>query len=218
MRRAIALLVVSTSLGGVVGCGAGSRSHTLRPTGTLPARTADGLVSIPWRFAGANGTAVTGALRRFRLRQGVRPSGAGWSSHDGHPLCSTAASLETARRSMLVKTRASATCRDAKLSSMHARSTTRDQGAGRMPWAVVSAEVAEMVRPGLADLVEDIIKAVRAEVVEYDQPLEGEFGRLIRGGRGGGPAAVRRCARPRGRCARRRRSRGRARTCRLGER
>ena len=59
MDRAIVLLVVSMSLGGVVGCGAGSRSHTLRPTGTLPARTADGLVSIPWTFAGADGTTVT---------------------------------------------------------------------------------------------------------------------------------------------------------------
>ena len=36
--------------------------------------------------------------------------------------------------------------------------------------------------PGLPGVVEDIIAAVRAEVVEYDQPLEGEFGRLIREG------------------------------------
>jgi PucR C-terminal helix-turn-helix domain len=65
---------------------------------------------------------------------------------------------------------------------MNAGSTTRDQGAGRMPWAAVPAEVADMVRPGLAGVVEGIITAVRAEVVEYDQPLEGEFGRLIRDG------------------------------------
>ena len=51
-----------------------------------------------------------------------------------------------------------------------------------MPWAAVPAEVAELVRPGLPGVVEDIIAAVRAEVVEYDQPLEGEFGRLIREG------------------------------------
>jgi hypothetical protein len=54
--------------------------------------------------------------------------------------------------------------------------------AVEMPWAAVPAEVAELLRPGLAGVVEDIIAAVRAEVVEYDQPLEGEFGRLIREG------------------------------------
>jgi hypothetical protein len=41
---------------------------------------------------------------------------------------------------------------------------------GEMPWAAVPAEVAELVRPGLPGVVEDIIAAVRAEVVEYDQP------------------------------------------------
>jgi PucR-like helix-turn-helix protein len=51
-----------------------------------------------------------------------------------------------------------------------------------MPWAAVPPEVADLVRPGLPRVVEDIIAAVRAEVVEYDQPLEGEFGRLIRQG------------------------------------
>ena len=51
-----------------------------------------------------------------------------------------------------------------------------------MPWAGVPAAVADMVRPGLPAMVEDIIAAVRAEVVEYDQPLEGEFGRLFRDG------------------------------------
>lgn len=55
---------------------------------------------------------------------------------------------------------------------------------GELPWAAVPAELAELVRPGLPGVVEDIIAAVRAEVVEYDQPLEGEFGRLIREGAG----------------------------------
>ena len=50
------------------------------------------------------------------------------------------------------------------------------------PWAAVPAEVADLMRPGLPGVVEEIIAAVRAEVVEYDQPLEGEFGRLIREG------------------------------------
>ena len=54
--------------------------------------------------------------------------------------------------------------------------------SGDMPWAAVPPEVADLVRPGLPGVVEDIIAAVRAEVVEYDQPLEGEFGRLIREG------------------------------------
>ena len=54
--------------------------------------------------------------------------------------------------------------------------------SGEMPWAAVPPEVADLVRPGLPGVVEDIIAAVRAEVVEYDQPLEGEFGRLIRQG------------------------------------
>ncbi len=51
-----------------------------------------------------------------------------------------------------------------------------------LPWAAVPAEVADLIRPRLAGIVEDIIAAVRAEVVEYDQPLEGEFGRLLREG------------------------------------
>ena len=38
------------------------------------------------------------------------------------------------------------------------------------------------MRPGLPGVVDEIIAAVRAEVVEYDQPLEGEFGRLFRNG------------------------------------
>src|SRR3954451_9019272 len=53
-----------------------------------------------------------------------------------------------------------------------------------MPWAAVPAEVAELLRPALPGVVGDIVAAVRAEVVEYNQPLEGEFGRLIREGAG----------------------------------
>src|SRR5215207_3154440 len=68
---------------------------------------------------------------------------------------------------------------------MSARAAAEGRGpvsTGDMPWAAVPAEVAALVRPGLPGVVEDIIAAVRAEVVEYDQPLEGEFGRLIREG------------------------------------
>jgi hypothetical protein len=51
-----------------------------------------------------------------------------------------------------------------------------------LPWAAVPAEVAALLRPTVPGVVEDIVTAVRAEVVEYDQPLEGEFGRLMREG------------------------------------
>lgn len=39
--------------------------------------------------------------------------------------------------------------------------------------------MAELFRPSIPGVVEEIITAVRAEVPEYDQPMEGEFGRLI---------------------------------------
>ncbi|WP_354700424.1 helix-turn-helix domain-containing protein [Paraconexibacter sp. AEG42_29] len=47
------------------------------------------------------------------------------------------------------------------------------------PWAAVDPEVAERMRPRMGAAVDAVIAAVRAEVPEYDQPLEGEFGRLI---------------------------------------
>lgn len=47
------------------------------------------------------------------------------------------------------------------------------------PWAAVPPEMADLIRPALPGVVEQIIAAVRAEVAEYDQPMEGEFGRLI---------------------------------------
>lgn len=39
--------------------------------------------------------------------------------------------------------------------------------------------MAVLFRPSIPGVVEEIITAVRAEVPEYDQPMEGEFGRLI---------------------------------------
>lgn len=51
-----------------------------------------------------------------------------------------------------------------------------------LPWAAVPPEVADLLRPALPGVVEEIVAGVRAAVVEYDQPLEGEFGRLIREG------------------------------------
>ncbi len=50
------------------------------------------------------------------------------------------------------------------------------------PWRAVPAEAADLIRPELEATVEAVIRALRAEVPEYDQPLEGEFGRLIREG------------------------------------
>jgi hypothetical protein len=47
------------------------------------------------------------------------------------------------------------------------------------PWESVPIELAALLRPRLSATVDEIIAAVRAEVPEYDQPLEGEFGRLI---------------------------------------
>ncbi len=40
-------------------------------------------------------------------------------------------------------------------------------------------QVGHLLRARLDEVVEEVIAAVRAEVPEYDQPLEGEFGRLI---------------------------------------
>lgn len=47
------------------------------------------------------------------------------------------------------------------------------------PWQNVPAAIAPLLRERLAGTATEIMAAVRAEVPEYDQPLEGEFGRLI---------------------------------------
>jgi hypothetical protein len=47
------------------------------------------------------------------------------------------------------------------------------------PWGDLPIALRDLLRPGLPGVVEDVIAAVRAEVPEYDQPLEGEFGMLI---------------------------------------
>jgi hypothetical protein len=51
--------------------------------------------------------------------------------------------------------------------------------ASTYPWGELPTAVRELLRPGLAGVVEEVIAAVRAAVPEYDQPLEGEFGMLI---------------------------------------
>jgi len=57
-------------------------------------------------------------------------------------------------------------------------SPLRDNGSVQ-PWGSVDPELATLLRPGLPGVVEEIIAVIRAEVPEYDQPLEGAFGRLI---------------------------------------
>jgi PucR C-terminal helix-turn-helix domain len=47
------------------------------------------------------------------------------------------------------------------------------------PWGDLPTALGGLLRPGLGRVVEEVITAVRAEVPEYDQPLEGEFGMLI---------------------------------------
>src|SRR2546422_5974279 len=51
--------------------------------------------------------------------------------------------------------------------------------AGARPWGAVPADVGVLLRGAIPGLVAEVIAAVRAEVPEYDQPLEGEFGRLL---------------------------------------
>lgn len=50
------------------------------------------------------------------------------------------------------------------------------------PWGAIPREVGVLLRPGLPALVDAVVAAVRAEVPEYDQPLEGAFGRVISAG------------------------------------
>jgi hypothetical protein len=50
------------------------------------------------------------------------------------------------------------------------------------PWAEIPEGVGASMRPSIGAMVDAVVVAVRAEVPEYDRPLEGEFGRLIRAG------------------------------------
>jgi len=52
----------------------------------------------------------------------------------------------------------------------------------RPPWERLDPEVARVLRPGLAALVDDVIAAVRENVPPYRRPLEGSFGRNVRVG------------------------------------
>lgn len=50
------------------------------------------------------------------------------------------------------------------------------------PWSSLPPELAEILRPELDGLSRAILVAIGAEVSEYARPLEGEFGRGLRGG------------------------------------
>jgi hypothetical protein len=63
-------------------------------------------------------------------------------------------------------------------------SSPASPAAGRWPWALVPREVSDQLRPNIEVVVDEVVTAVRAEVPEYDRPLEGEFGRLISQGVG----------------------------------
>ena len=55
-------------------------------------------------------------------------------------------------------------------------------GLAARPWEELPAEVADMLRPGLDALVEDVIEAIRASVPGYRRSLDGEFGAGLRKG------------------------------------
>lgn len=58
--------------------------------------------------------------------------------------------------------------------------TTGDTAAG--PWSELPAELGDLMRPGLAQLADEMIVTLSREVPEYARPLEGDFGRVIREG------------------------------------
>jgi hypothetical protein len=50
------------------------------------------------------------------------------------------------------------------------------------PWATLPSPLADELEPVLPALAEEIIGALRRQIPEYDQPLEGSFGRGVRRG------------------------------------
>ena len=50
------------------------------------------------------------------------------------------------------------------------------------PWVTVPAQISEVLRPGLHDLVEEVMTAVAVSVPAYARPLEGRFGETVRQG------------------------------------
>jgi hypothetical protein len=57
-----------------------------------------------------------------------------------------------------------------------------DRRAGDDPWTQVPTQVADLLRPEVPRIVDEIVLAVRDGVPEYARPLEGDFGRVMREG------------------------------------
>jgi len=58
-RIVLIIVVLASALAGLLGCGGSTRSSAPRAISTLPARTPDGLVSIPWTLGGVHGDTVS---------------------------------------------------------------------------------------------------------------------------------------------------------------
>src|SRR5690349_248215 len=52
----------------------------------------------------------------------------------------------------------------------------------RRPWHALPSEVADVLRPELEGVADEIIETLRAGVPAYSKPLEGAFGRGVRTG------------------------------------
>ncbi len=50
------------------------------------------------------------------------------------------------------------------------------------PWVALPPETAQLLRPGVPGVVDEVIAAIRAQVPAYARPLEGAFGQAIRTG------------------------------------
>ncbi len=83
--------------------------------------------------------------------------------------------MQTTAEPSVASVRRARACDDARQMS----SATSAHGPDPSPWGAVGADVAARMRPRIPAVVDTVIAAVRDEVPEYDQPLEGEFGRLI---------------------------------------
>ncbi len=54
--------------------------------------------------------------------------------------------------------------------------------SGQQPWSSLPPQLAEVLRPVLPSLSDQIIAAIRSEVEDYAGPLDGPFGRAVRSG------------------------------------
>src|SRR3954469_16451165 len=59
---------------------------------------------------------------------------------------------------------------------------TREPALTTVPRGPEGPAVATAVRPAVPRLIEEMIAAIRAEIPEYDRPLQGRFGENVRVG------------------------------------